>query len=39
MTLSRVDESKNNFQLFLKEIDRLNKVVVGKETEITTLRQ
>lgn len=39
MSLSRVEESKNNFQLFLKEIDRLNHLVTRKETEITTLKQ
>jgi uncharacterized coiled-coil protein SlyX len=39
MSLSRVEESKNNFQLFLKEIDRLNHLVGRKETEITTLKQ
>ena len=39
ISLSRVEESKNNFQLFLKEIDRLNHLVTRKETEITTLKQ
>lgn len=38
INFNRTDESKNNFQLFLKEIDRLNHAMIGKETEITNLR-
>jgi uncharacterized coiled-coil protein SlyX len=38
LALGHAEESKGNFQVFLKEIDRLNQVVVGKESEIKNLR-
>lgn len=30
LNLSRVEESKGNFQVFMKEIERLNEVVGSK---------
>jgi uncharacterized coiled-coil protein SlyX len=34
MNLSRVEESRSNFQTFMSEIERLNQVVSGKESEL-----
>lgn len=36
--LGRAEEFKSSFQIFLHEIERLNQLVAGKESEIKQLR-